>query len=164
MKKVILLLTLFYFFNSWVRALEKADAMALTSVGLLSSSLFCTLEAAQSHMESWDTQDPYQKRALVICGNTWLKGAVFTGIPGFALLSKAAAEKTECSKVMACGFAASAMFALSGTFFKHAQKCHEEFNRTENITFANQRDKSKYMLVMCAMAGTIFCIPVIQQQ
>lgn len=164
MKKYFVLFTLLYLLNPPAQAMEKTNAMALTSIALLSTSLFCALEGTNKHMKSWDTLDPHQKQGLFICGNAWLKGALLTGIPGFALLGTVAAGKAESSKVIACGFASSVMLALTASFLKAAQECDEEFKRTNKVVLAKTRDKYKYMAIGCLAAGVILCNPVIEAQ
>lgn len=132
--------------------------MALVGVGLISGSVFCGIEAGVNQWQIWETHDPYQKRAIIVCRNNWLKGGMLSGTLGMALLSKAAKE--DPTKFY-CGLGASAMFGMAASIFNESRKYHEEFVKTENLSLAEIRDKMRLFSGLSALVGAIFCVPIV---
>lgn len=159
MKKCFLLFILLNLFATNAQAMA-TNGLALVSVGLMSTSLFCAIEAAGSQTESWDTRDPYQRRALIVSRNNWLKGALLTGLPGAALLAKVAAGNPRGKLLMGSAFGSSILFAISGAYLRQAKRCEEEFNITGEQHLLDMGERLKQFAGAAALAGMIFCVPI----
>ena len=64
-----------------VRALEKADVNGLNKCGAVIDQLYFVLLKLRQNIWKLGYSDPYQKRALVICGNSGLQGQSLLDYP-----------------------------------------------------------------------------------
>lgn len=156
MKKLLLSMIIFLGYSCNANCQQKA--VALAGVGLLSGSIYCLNEAAMNQWQVWDTKDPYQKRTIITCRNNWLKGTVVSFLPGIVLLREATKKN---STIFASGIGASVMFAFASSAYKESRWYHEELVRTANLSFAEQRDKWRFVSVMAASVGIVFCVPIV---
>lgn len=161
MKKCFLLFILLHFFNPNALAMENTGVLALASVGLLSTSCFCGIEAGHKQAENWNTRDPYQKRALIQSRNGSLAGALLNGLPGGVLLKRVAAQNTQSELIILSAIAASGLFAISGAFLIDAKNYDEEYNITGEQFLADMRDRSKHWAVFSALCGLVICVPLV---
>lgn len=159
MKNAFLLSVIFlglFNFNTNPIPISETKLLALSSVGLLSTSMFCTFEALAKQLEIWDKGDPHQRLQLKY---DWFVGtAVLTGIPGWSLLR---IVKKKNPLVLPCVIGASGMFALAGSMFKYSLVHHEEFVKNRDPLLAELRDKLRVMSAVCTIAGLLFTAEIV---
>lgn len=160
MKKYLLLLTIFFNINTIPNGQKKV--LAIASIGFLSRSIYCGVQAAYDQMQlGLDTHDSLQRAALVRSRNFWLKEGLPIAVPGIVLLRLAEAQNTKNVPIWPFAVQASALFAMAGTAFKESLRCHNEFKRSGNLSLAAERNKWRCMSALTTLAGLVFCIPVV---
>lgn len=158
MKKILLLLTIFFYMS--VCPMGEKKLLALASIGFLTPGIFCVLQAGADQLQLLDTRDGYVKKALIHSRNCWLKG-IPVAVPGLLLLRLAEAHNTKEIPVWPFAFMASGMFALAGSAYKESLRCQKEFEQTRDNAVAEQRDKWRAMSALTMVAGFGFCAPII---
>lgn len=163
MKNFFLLGVLFNLVTINAYAMNKTDAMALAGVGLLSTSAYWAIQAFDKTSESWDTRDPYQKRALIQSRDFLLTGSALSGMSAVVLLGNGVAGNPHAKTKFMFAVCSSGMLAISASCLKLAKKYAERFNITGEEDVADLSKKLEQYAASAGLCGMIMCIPVVTE-
>lgn len=143
---------------------DLSTAMALSGVGLLSTSIYCAARAAQQEMLSRETGDRYQRRALVLCRNNWLKGAAASGLSGFLMIQPKISNSSFPGVMGVSIMASSVMLAGAALLQQEEKNCHEEFVRTMDLDVLAKRNHLRVASIVALCTGVLLCLPLITEE
>ena len=167
MKKIFLLLISGLCLSSCATHANPADlstALALSGVGLISASFFCAAQAGQQQLLCGQTQDRYQRRALMVSGNEWLKGAAIAGLAGIGMIQPKI-NYSSFPAVMGVSIAASSvLFAGAALLHQEEKNCQEEFERTLEMDVLAKQNHLRVASIAAFCMGVLLCLPLINQE